>query len=464
MLKLRPDQEEGIAWLAERPRALLADEAGLGKTVQLLKTAVEPVLIVAPAMVLESETWNDEIEKWAPGIENTQIAYTSICQRGARGRIARDQNGFPLVPLKPEYGNPTWGSVILDEAHYCKGRKTSWAVAIEKLKAEQVHQATGNPIENWADEAFMLLRSLWPDEARAGHEYGSYWRWINKWFHVGIGYHGGREIGDLCTADHIVTCADCVGRAPRTWDEFVSENWADRMLQRLRKDVLELPPLTMQDWHTPMTREQKRVYKELRRDYITQLTDDTTVEVWSEPGALVKLAQIASGLETVDPTVAPGSTGKFKALLTILSDRPRPTLVVGHFRSTMNVAGQVAERAGKTVGVVHGGIQSAQRKAAIRAFQRGELDVLCASIGTISEGMTLHQGGADQVIRMERAWTPTKNDQVLRRLHREGLERPIHCIDLITPDSMDERVLSLLASKSDQQMKALRGDVLKTIV
>ena len=56
-----PFQREGVDWLIHTLRALLADEPGLGKSAQLLKAAVEPVIIVAPAMVLESGTWDDEI-------------------------------------------------------------------------------------------------------------------------------------------------------------------------------------------------------------------------------------------------------------------------------------------------------------------------------------------------------------------------------------------------------------------
>lgn len=444
--ELKQYQVDGVEWLDDRPRALLADEAGLGKSVQLLQSAVEPVLIVAPAMILNAGTWDDEIEKWTPGIEATQVSYTSIAKRGERGRVPRDSNGFPLTPLKEEYRRK-WGSVILDECHHIKGRKTSWSNALLKIDSEQVHLATGTPIPNWANEAFMPLRMMWPDESKAGRRYGSYWRWAKEWFDVDVNFHGGREVGDL--------------RDDRTWEEFREANWGDRMLRRLRDDVLdELPPLTMQEWRTPMTTEQGRAYRDLRRDYVAWLESGLEIEVWSEPGMLVKLAQIATGLETVGGK----GSGKLKALEEILTGRSRPSFVVAHFRSSVEACAQLAHRMGKSAAIVHGGISMAKRRDIIRAFQRGELEVLCASIGTVAEGMTLHQGGADLVVRVERAWTPSKNDQVIRRLHRQGLERPVHCIDLITPNSIDERVVRLLDQKSDQQMKALgRQDILALV-
>lgn len=462
-LSLKPYQHDGMAWMADRPRTLLADEAGLGKTVQLLGVAKEPVLVVAPAMVLDAGTWDDEIEKWVPGMDVTQVAYSSLAQRAAKGRVPRDANGFPRTPPKEQYRHK-WGTVVLDESHYIKGRKTSWANAALMLEAEEFRLATGTPLVNWADEAFMQLRALRPGEARAGHELGSYWRWVKRWFHVSDGRFG-KEIGDLRTAEHIDSCKHCrdLQLIPVTWEEFHAGNWGDQYLRRLRADVLaDLPPLTRQIWRTPMSKEQSKFYNELKRDFLAWI-NDIEVAVWSEPGMLVKLAQVATGLETQDPSIT-NPTGKFKVLRQILEDRPQQTFVVGHFQSTIEASAATARRMGLKVGVVHGSVSKTDRQTAIRAFQQGDIDVLAASLGTISEGVTLHQGGCDLMVRLERSWTPTKNDQVDRRLHRLGVEKPIHLIDLVTPNTLDERVMKVLGEKSDQQMKALPNSEVARLV
>lgn len=457
-----PHQIEGIDWMRPIERTLLADEAGLGKSAQLLRVAKEPVLVVAPAMVLNAGTWDDEIELWTPGIDATQVAYSSIAQRGVRGRVPRDSNGFPKTPLKPEYRRH-WGTVVLDESHYIKGRKTSWANAVLDIDADETRLATGTPVPNWAHEAFMPLRALYPDEARAGKEFGSYWRWAKKWFHVGDGRFGNREIGDLRTAEHIAMCIDeeCRNRPPVTWEDFRFWNWGEVMKRRLREDVLkDLPPLTVQEWRTPMVTAQAKAYRELRRDYITELESGEVIDVWTDPGKLVKLAQIATGLEVVGGK----GSGKLNALESMLEDRPSNKLVVAHFQASVNACADVARRVGRTVGVVHGNISMARRKEVIRGFQSGDISILCASIGTISEGLTLHQGGADEVVRVERAWSPYKNEQVMRRLHRIGVTRPVLVTDLITPNSMDERVLALLEQKSEQQMHALTPSEVAAII
>lgn len=440
-------QKDGIAWLEGRDRALLADEAGLGKTGQMLLSAKEPALVVAPAMVLESGTWDDEIALWTPGMDVTQVSYSSVAQRGIRGRVPRDANGFPLTPLKPEY-RKRWASVRLDEAHYIKGRKTSWSNALMKLDSDDIKSATGTPIPNWAQEAYMLLKLLWPEKAKAGQDLGSYWRWAKEWFVVEKDFFGAMQVGDL--------------REDRTWDQFREVNWGDRMIRRYRADCLDLPPLTHQNWYVKMSAEQAMLYKRLKADFIAWTEGGVEIDVWSEPGMLVKLAQLATGLEVLDPSSKP--TGKLKVLETILQDRPAPTLVVAHFRNSIDAIERTCRRMGLSVGKVRGGMTSTERRASIRGFQAGELQVLVASINTISEGLTLHQGGADQIIKVERSFTPSKNEQVDRRLHRIGVEHPIHSIDLITKNTIDERQIRILEGKTDQQVKALgTADVLAMV-
>lgn len=444
--ELLDHQKSGIRRMREEPNLGLFDEPGLGKTAQLLLAAEEPAIVVAPAMVLESGTWDDEIAKFRPGMDITQVSYSSLCVRGPRGRVAKDHNGYPIVEVKPEYRRH-YKTKIGDESHYLKGRKTSWTAGFKKIDADATKLATGTPIPNWAHEAFTALQLLFPEESKPGQRFGSYWRWAREWFEVGATLWSPQAVGDLL---------DGV-----TWEQFDRENWGDRMLLRLRKDCLDLPPLTESVWKVKMTPAQKRAYKGLRDDFVTWLDSGVEISAWTSGSQVVKLMKCATGLEVLDPSVK--GSGKLDALRTILSDRPLPTLVVAHFRDSVEACAQAAVQVGKEPGVVHGGVPSAQRKAVIRAFQRGELDTMCASIETIAEGMTLHQGGADQIVRVERTARPSKNEQVLRRLHRMGVTRPVASIDLVTRDSIDERLSEILQGKTDQQIKALAPAVVRSL-
>ena len=440
MSELMKHQREGVEFLKTHPRALLADEPGLGKTRTALLAAAEPILVVGPAMIVNGNVWDDEIAKVAPGLDVTQTSYHNLVQKD--GRKYTDA-------LNPLYRR-RWNTVIADEAHYLKGRKTHWTRAFKSLRAERVFLLTGTPITNWAHEAFTLLQILYPDDCKPGRWLGSYWRWVEEWFTLEKQYGKGGKI----VSDHAVGPF----RKDREWDDFYATNWQDRMLLRKREDCLDLPPLTQQTIHVDMVPAQKKAYRELKKDFITWLESGEEIAAWSSAAQLVKLAQCATGLEVLDD--AGSGSGKLNALQALLTDRELPTLIVAHYRASVAACAARARAAGKDVVVVHGGVSQAQRAQRVRAFQQGEVQVLCATIDTISEGLTLNV--ADQVIKVERSWRPSRNEQVIRRIHRIGQDKPVTSIDLVTRDSVDERVLALLANKLDQQMLALGiGDLRK---
>lgn len=430
-------QDDGIAFLSAHDRAMLGDEAGLGKSRQLLMAAEGPTLVVAPAMILDSGVWDGEAAKWRPDLDVTQVPYTSVCTREKT-----PSGGSKPIPVpKPEYMRD-WGTVILDESHYSKGRDTTWTVALKKVcaRADRVYLATGTPIPNWAHELFVPLQLMHPGKAKPGGEYGSYWRWVKNWFRVEPNQWNPRsmDIGDLLPH--------------RTWDEFHHHNLGDRFLRRMRDDVLkDLPPLQGPvEWEVKMTREQRRVYNDLKREFIAS-TDNGEIVAWSKSGLAVKLARVATGLEALDPALS--GSGKLDVLKSILQDRSQPTLVVTHFRGSAAACVRVGEELGLRTVSIDGSSPRSARRAAVDDFQSGRADLFVGTIETVAEGLTLTR--ADCVIRVERSWKPSKNEQVIRRIHRIGQTRPVTAIDLVSERTLESHQLEVLAAKTDQQVKAL---------
>lgn len=430
--------KEGVWFLRTRPegRALLGDEPGLGKSRQLLLAAEGRTLVIAPAMVLDGGVWDDEIAKWRPDLDVTQVSYSSLNARVKTGANASATR--PILELRPEYRGH-WDTVIADECHYLKGRKTTWTEAALKLDVDRFFLATGTPIPNWAYELFIPLKILHPGEAEPGGKYGSYWRWVKEWFEMYATRFNPYNIGGL--------------REDRTWEEFHRENLGDLFLQRLRDDVLtDLPPLTDVWMDCPMGPDQRRIYKELKKDFVA-MTDAGMVIAWNSAAQTVKLAQAATGLMS--------RSRKMEVLVELVKDRTHPTLVVAHFKATCERAAQELQAEGRTVGMIHGDTGRAERKAVIAEFKAGRLDVLVASIGVISEGLTLTQ--ADTVIFVEHSWSPHKNEQAKRRIHRIGQLRPVSCIHLVTPNTIDARMLKVLEQKTEEQIRALRPAELREL-
>jgi len=455
MLTLRPYQKTGLDFLRANPRAFLADEMGLGKSAQMILASEGKTLIVAPAMVLDGGTWRDEIEKWCPerAEDITCVPYTSLVQREGR-KITRN--------ARPEYRGP-WDTVILDEAHYLKGRKTSWTIALRPIlkRAGRVIYATGTPVPNWAQEIFEVAQGLWPERAKPGGELGSYWRWADRWFDTepDIVYRAGKQlevprVGGLLACDW--TCEERDPLDPCDhFKDFFAANLGERFLQRLRDDVLtDLPPLTIETVYTPMTANQRRMYREVKKDFVAELGDGRLKVAWNSGAKNVLLDKIATGASILDPSEdAMKGSGKLQRLAYDLADRTRPTLVVAHFQTSVEAAARVAEGLGMSCGVIHGGTSRPDRRRIVETFKAGQLDVLCGSLETIAEGLQLT--AADLVIFLETSFKPSRNQQAMRRIHRLGQERPCTALDYITPDSIDEGKRELLKAKTDQQIRIM---------
>jgi ERCC4-related helicase len=143
--------------------------------------------------------------------------------------------------------------------------------------------------------------------------------------------------------------------------------------------------------------------------------------------------------------------GKLERLRYDLQNRSRPTLVLAHYRDSVEACARVAESVGARTGFVHGGVANAGK--VVRQFKDGQLDVLVGSLETLAEGLTLTQ--ADMVIFVEKSYKPSRNEQALRRVHRIGQDRPVTALDYVTPRSVDANKRVLLADKTDQQMRML---------
>jgi SNF2 family DNA or RNA helicase len=429
---------------------------GLGKTRQLLESAEGETLIVGPQMVLSGGVWSDEHALWRPELSLTQAAYTGLNARkttiGPKGK----PGSKPVNALRDEFKNRRVDTLIFDEAHYLKGRDTYWGWAARQLakRADRVYLSTADPIPNYADEAYALLQLIYPDEAKPGGEFGSYWRWASKYFDTTPTRwsKGLPSVGDL-----LACRPECLRRP--TWDpcehylDFAKANFGDRFLRRLRSDVLDLPLLTERTVQTPMVPDQKQLYQQLRKQYVAWARNGKEIVAWNSAALNVQLLKACVGLEVLD---AGAGSGKLQQLRDDLADRRgQPTLVFAHFHDTLEACAAVARALRVDHAVVHGGKTDKHNRKAVRRFKEGRMNVLFGSLELLAEGHTLV--AADLAIFVERSYKVYRNRQALRRLHRLGQTRPVTAITYETPNSLDSRVTELLATKTDRALRHLKA-------
>lgn len=147
MPKLLPYQEVGVRFLADRPRAYLADKMGMGKSAQAIRGAVEvgvrkPV-VVCPAIAVPN--WRREWEKWdGPHPDKLKVlSYNAAVN----------------------YGIPSGDLVIVDEAHYCKTPSAlrTKRVLAAAARTERSWLLSGTPMPNHPGELWPPIKYLWPE-------------------------------------------------------------------------------------------------------------------------------------------------------------------------------------------------------------------------------------------------------------------------------------------------------------
>lgn len=456
MNALMPHQAQAVEWIQKVNRGLLGDPPGLGKT----RVAIEAfdggkVLVVAPSLVISGGTWSDELAKWAKHPEGFQVVPYSMLNAREKTDPNRASTTRPVNKLRDEVKGK-YDALIVDEAHYTKGRKTSWTWAVRDIakRSGSLLEMTGTPVPNWAHEMFTILQAIYPERSKPGGDLGSYWRWVEDWFQVSSSPFSdtAKIIGRLraCTSACKREFPDPASPCPH-YLQFMDATIGDRFLRRRREDVLDLPPVSFQDVRVPMSADQGWAYRSLRKDYLATV-DGEEVVAWSEGSKNVMLDKITTSPWLLTKQGKPRG-GKLEMLRFDLEGRSQPTVVFAHYRDSVEAAAEVARDCGLKVGVVHGGVSKAQQGQVVRDFKAGKLDVICGSLETMAEGLQLTI--ADMLIFLEVSYKPSRNEQARYRIDRMGQDRPVTVRNYITPDSVDERKRVLLENKTDQQMRLM---------
>ncbi|KAI0069235.1 hypothetical protein BV25DRAFT_1896248 [Artomyces pyxidatus] len=185
-VRLLPFQEESLYWMRKQefgPYAggLLADEMGMGKTIQMIALMVsgsaKPNLVIAPTVAIMQ--WRNEIDAHTESMQvlvwhgNTRIndpkelqKYDVVLTTYAvlESCFRKQQSGFKrkgaIIKEKSPLHAVEWNRIVLDEAHNIKERSTNTAKAAFELHAKFRWCLSGTPLQNRVGELYSLVRFL----------------------------------------------------------------------------------------------------------------------------------------------------------------------------------------------------------------------------------------------------------------------------------------------------------------
>lgn len=412
---LYPFQEIGVKLLTERVRFLLADDPGLGKTIQLitavnyiainrLKNKTTRVLVLCPKSMLM--TWKRESEKWeTPGKINWDI-----------------RNWDQLVSKKrlPEIQKNKYDIIIGDESHQAiKNYKAVRCVAFEKLieSAKYVWLSTATPASKSGLDYYTTLKILLPTLFKS-------WKWYDfqrefcqavpdEWSHSGFRYEGFRNT------------------------KILKELFTKCAIRRKKEDVLpDLPPKVYTNIEVEIDKKLVAQYSNLD----ISLACDAVEKGYPLPGHIAHVMQ-ATALSKID------------SLMEIVENHPadEPLVIFAWHRMVVDVIMDKLKGLGVEADKITGEIYDVEkRQIIVDRFQRKELKRLVLNMQSGGVGLTLT--AASTAIYIEFPHSPIHLKQSENRIHRIGSSGNkvniirligIGTIDAVIFDRLDERMRNI---------------------
>lgn len=428
MTTLRPFQREGVrAIYGFRGRVLLADEQGLGKTIQALEWVRRipqrrPVVIVCPASV--RYTWQAEAAlHFNMRTEVLEGFWTG--GRGLPGEIVI-LNYDILKSWLPVLIRERPQCVILDEIHYCKNISAGRTKAAIKLvkRASSVVGLSGTPLTNRPIELWPVLKIIRPDIFPSREIFA--WRYCApRHTFWGWKYDGATRLPEL----NRILRSEC-------------------MIRRLKKDVLpELPDKT------------RRIVSFKLKSYTEYNRAEQDIVAWLKEFSPARANKARKSKALVKVGYLLRLAAKLKLPQTLqwieefFENHPGQKL----FALTMHtfVIDYLKERFKHCV-VIDGRVTGRRRDEAVRTFQSNRRVNLClGNWKAAGIGITLH--ASCNGVGLDFPWTPGDLLQGEDRLHRIGQKKNVWIHYLVALQTIEEKLMKLLRRKSKVLDSILNG-------
>jgi superfamily II DNA or RNA helicase len=175
-----------------------------------------------------------------------------------------------------------------------------------------------------------------------------------------------------------------------------------------------------------------------------ELDGDDDLPPWQAVLALQDADQERRLLTSISAAAAAvaGRDTKLAAIGRLIRRIAEPVIVFTEYRDTLAHVARVIE---EPVAALHGGLPRHERTAVLRAFTEGRRRILLAT-DAAGEGLNLHQT-CRIVINLELPWNPMRLEQRIGRVDRIGQRRTVHAFHLVSAGTGEEQLLANLRKR-----------------
>ena len=445
-------------------------EMGTGKTKVAIDTMavlyeagkINAALIVAPKGVYDN-WFKNEIPAHLPDrIERTLLRWTPAKTKrmeiDLKDFIVGDFNGIKIFVMNIEafstsrgtdaataflYQNPN-NLVVVDESTTIKNRKAARTKNIVKLQEYSKYRRilTGSPITKSPMDLFSQCDFL----KNKALGFNSYFAFQARYANIQQRTMGHRSFQQI------------VGY--RRLDELSEklDTFSDRVL---KQDCLDLPEKVYVRREIEFTPEQKKLYTQMKKLALAKLESGELATTASVLTQIMRLQQICCGfIQPDEGEIETIPSNRLKELLE-LSDEVQGKAIIWatYTHDILRIEEELKLRFGPdSVATYYGGTPQDQRQEIVTRFQ-DKADPLRFFVGqprTGGYGITLT--AANTVIYFSNSYDLEIRLQSEDRAHRIGQTNKVTYIDMVSPDTIDEKILQALRSKIDIAGQVLGED------
>jgi SNF2 family DNA or RNA helicase len=222
-----------------------------------------------------------------------------------------------------------------------------------------------------------------------------------------------------------------------------------------KEDCFDLPPKVYEKVYVYMNADQKRVYKELKEQFITSYEEkDLTVQ--NKLTLVGRLQQITGGFfpyeEDGEGKIVPitNKNPKIEALKKDLNETGDEAIIIwAKFVGELKMIHSELCKSfpEKNIELYYGGVGTTRRQMILNAFKEGEVNILIANAATAGTGLNLQK--AHMAYYYSNSYSLEERAQSEDRLHRSGQTHSVLYKDIIMVDTVDEAVFSVLQTKKN---------------
>jgi len=437
-IKFYPHQIEGIRTLARWRSFILADDMGLGKSLQSLvvfgmdvyRGWAKTCVIVAPVSL--KANWGEEIEHFT-GFDYMILDGTPTKRREQLEQFAAMDGPRILICNYEQVGGHlsqlnamNFDVAIFDEAHYLKNPKSQRTKACQQLWSRRSFLLTGTPVLNKADELWSLLHRIDPDT------YPNYWSFVNRYCVFG-GYKDKQIIG--------------VKNEPELTDRVQRV-----MLRRLKKDVLDLPDVQIIKRYVELTPQQRKIYDQVALELVLERVDSDTPD--DIENALTKFLRLKQICGTTFPFTGEDHSAKLDAAIDddiVILSGGHKIVVFTQFRDVQDCYGRRLQKAAPGIPyfTLSGDVKAQDRQGIVNQWKNvSGAAVICCMLQVAGVGLNLT--AARHGSFLDELFVPGLNQQAIDRLNRIGASttQAIQIRKYIARNTIDSRIQAILSSKT----------------